>query len=104
MRQVPISPGWINQPQFRFPAAARLSEYLLQIEILLILDDEIARFANLAGQCLGRDHLLAAGRLALMPGLGFRTIPADEVRGFHIRPAQIPVTVLAIVLALLLIV
>ncbi len=104
MRQVPITSGWINQPHHRFPAAARLSEYLLQIEILLILDDEITCFANFAGQRLGRDDLPAPGRLALMPGLGFWTIPADEIGCFHIRPAQIPVAVLTIVFALFLVV
>jgi len=81
MRQVPITSGWINQPLCRFPAAARLSEYLLQVEILLILDDEIARLADLAGQRLGRQHLLAFSRLALMPGLGIRAVPADEPNG-----------------------
>ena len=104
MRQVPITSEWLGQPQFRFPAAARLSEYLLHVKFNLVLYDVITRLAYLAGQSLGRNHLLAPRLLPLMPALRFRTIPAYEIRCFNICPAQIPVPVLPIILPLLLLV
>ena len=86
LRQVPISPEWLNQPHSRFPAAARLSKYLLHVKIHLILHDEVTCLAHLACQRLRRHHLLAARQLPLVPALRFRTIPSNEVRRFHVRP------------------
>jgi len=96
--------GFANPESGSLPQPG-LSEYFLHIELHLIPQNEITSLAYLARQRLGCHNLpIRAGKFALMPFFGLRTKTPDEVGRLHVCPAQIPIAVLAVVLAFLLVV
>jgi len=59
-------------------------------------------FGQLAGQRLGGDHRIGLLFLAIVEAPALGVVLAGEVGGFHKRPGQVTVAVLAVVLAFLL--